>query len=242
MPLVSLDEQLARPRGGDLDPRDARRRAGAAICLFLIYTSGTTGLPEGRAHQPPQGRADRAWRPGSRSSSARGSDLLLPAALPHRGRHLAVGAALMSGGSIVLARKFSASQFWSDCARYEPTLFQYIGELCRYLLNAPPHPDGAHATRSALSSATACAPTSGRPSRSASRSRASSSSTARPRATSRCSTRRQGRRRRPHARLRAQAPRRSSSCGSTSRTRSPCATRDGFCIECATGRGGRGRR
>jgi fatty-acyl-CoA synthase len=57
----------------------------------------------------------------------------------------------MSGGSIVIARKFSASQFWSDCVRHEVTTIQYIGELCRYLVNSPPHPEERrHRIRSAM--------------------------------------------------------------------------------------------
>jgi fatty-acyl-CoA synthase len=50
----------------------------------------------------------------------------------------AVGVAFTAGGSIVIRRKFSAHEFWDDCFRYRATFFQYIGELCRYLLNAPP--------------------------------------------------------------------------------------------------------
>jgi fatty-acyl-CoA synthase len=53
----------------------------------------------------------------------------------------ALGPALIPGGSLVIRRKFSVNEFWDDCFRYHPTFFQYIGELCRYLLNAPP---GAH--------------------------------------------------------------------------------------------------
>jgi fatty-acyl-CoA synthase len=45
---------------------------------------------------------------------------------------------LAAGGSVVIAEKFSASNFWSDIVRNDCTLFQYIGELCRYLLKAPP--------------------------------------------------------------------------------------------------------
>jgi fatty-acyl-CoA synthase len=41
----------------------------------------------------------------------------------------------------VIAPKFSASQFWTDCVSHGVTAFQYIGELCRYLLNTPEHPD-----------------------------------------------------------------------------------------------------
>ena len=40
--------------------------------------------------------------------------------------------------SVVLSEKFSAGSFWHDVARWDCTLFQYIGELCRYLLKAPP--------------------------------------------------------------------------------------------------------
>jgi fatty-acyl-CoA synthase len=49
----------------------------------------------------------------------------------------AIGPALLTGGSVILKRKFSVSEFWDDVHRYRATLFQYIGELCRYLLNAP---------------------------------------------------------------------------------------------------------
>ena len=45
---------------------------------------------------------------------------------------------LNAGGSVVLAEKFSANTFWHDIVRFDCTLFQYIGELCRYLLKAPP--------------------------------------------------------------------------------------------------------
>jgi fatty-acyl-CoA synthase len=54
---------------------------------------------------------------------------------------MAAGSALMSGAVLVLARKFSARRFWSDCRENEVTSFQYIGELCRYLLHAPEHAD-----------------------------------------------------------------------------------------------------
>jgi fatty-acyl-CoA synthase len=45
---------------------------------------------------------------------------------------------LSAGASVVLSDKFSASTFWHDIVRWDCTLFQYIGELCRYLLKAPP--------------------------------------------------------------------------------------------------------
>jgi fatty-acyl-CoA synthase len=53
---------------------------------------------------------------------------------------IAAGACLVAGGSVFIAEKFSARQFWDDVVDNDCTLFQYIGELCRYLVNAPPHP------------------------------------------------------------------------------------------------------
>ena len=41
------------------------------------------------------------------------------------------------GATLVLRTKFSASQFWDDCRKYNITVIQYIGELLRYLCNCP---------------------------------------------------------------------------------------------------------
>jgi fatty-acyl-CoA synthase len=54
---------------------------------------------------------------------------------------VATGALLHRGGSVVIREKFSAREFWDDVVRHECTLFQYIGELCRYLVNSPPNPN-----------------------------------------------------------------------------------------------------
>ncbi len=43
-----------------------------------------------------------------------------------------------AGGAVVIREKFSASQFWNDIVRWDCTMFQYIGELCRYLLHTAP--------------------------------------------------------------------------------------------------------
>ncbi len=49
---------------------------------------------------------------------------------------------------MVIREKFSAQQFWDDVVAWDCTLFQYIGELCRYLVNAPEHPrERAHRLR-----------------------------------------------------------------------------------------------
>ncbi len=58
---------------------------------------------------------------------------------------------LRAGASVVIAEKFSATNFWDDIARFDCTVFQYIGELCRYLLKAPPSgPRARHRLRLAV--------------------------------------------------------------------------------------------
>jgi fatty-acyl-CoA synthase len=53
----------------------------------------------------------------------------------------APGALLANGGSVVLREKFSAHRFWKDIVRWDCTMFQYIGELCRYLLHTGHSPE-----------------------------------------------------------------------------------------------------
>lgn len=50
---------------------------------------------------------------------------------------LCVGMSPVSGLTIFLRKKFSASQFWDDCRKYNVTVMQYIGETLRYLCNTP---------------------------------------------------------------------------------------------------------
>jgi fatty-acyl-CoA synthase len=138
--LADFDSLLAEQSPAPVDPA-LRKGLLAGDGLFLIYTSGTTGLPKaakishskaivmglGSAQAQGLGTADRTY-------------CCLP--LYHSaGGCMAVGAALLSGGTLVISRRFSAKRFWSDCAQHDVTSFQYIGELCRYLLNSPEHPD-----------------------------------------------------------------------------------------------------
>ena len=61
---------------------------------------------------------------------------------------VAACAPLVGGGSVFIRERFSASRFWDDIVERDCTLFQYIGELCRYLADAPAHPrEAAHRLR-----------------------------------------------------------------------------------------------
>ncbi|KFV86203.1 Long-chain fatty acid transport protein 6 [Struthio camelus australis] len=64
---------------------------------------------------------------------------------------LGIGGCIQLGATCVLKKKFSASQFWNDCRKYNVTMFLYIGELCRYLCNQPSKEgDRVHQVRIAL--------------------------------------------------------------------------------------------
>jgi fatty-acyl-CoA synthase len=43
--------------------------------------------------------------------------------------------------TLIFRKKFSVRSFTPDCLKYQCSAMQYIGELCRYLVNAPPCED-----------------------------------------------------------------------------------------------------
>ena len=115
---------------------------------LYIYTSGTTGLP--KAANVNHYRVMLASHAFAGVMDTRASDRMydcLP--LYHTaGGVVATGALLVRGGSVVIREKFSAREFWDDIVRWDCTCFQYIGELCRYLVNSPPSPlEHAHRVR-----------------------------------------------------------------------------------------------
>src|SRR5690606_18150607 len=115
--------------------------------LFYIYTSGTTGLPKA-AHFSHLRFLSVATV--ARIAGFGASDVMY-CALPlyhTAGGAMAAGAALLSGGTLALRRRLSAREFGPDVRRFEATAFQYIGEVCRYLLHVEPDArDGEHGVR-----------------------------------------------------------------------------------------------
>jgi fatty-acyl-CoA synthase len=133
---TALDEILDRMDGSSLT---AAERPAVTINdrALLIYTSGTTGLPKAASISHRRILNWGGWFAGLTGASP--EDRLydcLP--LFHSvGGIVAPCSMLSAGASVVLSDKFSVGHFWDDIARWDCTLFQYIGELCRYLLKAP---------------------------------------------------------------------------------------------------------
>ncbi|KAL8558160.1 hypothetical protein ACOMHN_035465 [Nucella lapillus] len=105
--------------------------------LFYIYTSGTTGLP--KAAVVTHTRFFYMSYGIRELFGVKASDVVydtLP--LYHTaGGILGVGQIIQCGATVAIRQKFSASQFWKDCVKYNCTIAQYIGEICRYLLAQP---------------------------------------------------------------------------------------------------------
>jgi fatty-acyl-CoA synthase len=126
-------------------PLDDNLRTAVTLddTALLIYTSGTTGYPKAARVSHRRVMNWTHWFAGMTGVT---SDDRLYNCLPmyHSvGGVVACGAALVGGGAVIVREKFSARGFWPDVAESGATVFQYIGELCRYLLtgadNAPAH-------------------------------------------------------------------------------------------------------
>jgi fatty-acyl-CoA synthase len=117
---------------------DERRPPSIEDRALYIYTSGTTGLPKAANISHARVMQWGHWFAGM--MGVQSSDRMyncLP--MYHSVGGVQVpGAILVAGGTLVIREKFSASQFWNDIVHWDCTLFQYIGELCRYLLHAQP--------------------------------------------------------------------------------------------------------
>jgi len=107
-----------------------------------IFTSGTTGLPKAAPmrHVHMMG-AIYGW--GGMANNMQPEDIIyITLPLFHSNAvHVGWSSALRGGSAVALARRFSVRNFWKDVRKYKATCFNYIGELCRYLLNQPPSPE-----------------------------------------------------------------------------------------------------
>nr|XP_026494423.1 long-chain fatty acid transport protein 1-like [Vanessa tameamea] len=142
IPLAAELNEMTNEPFSDVEPAKPRDT------LLYIYTSGTTGFPKAaiitniRYLLIPLGVHT--------SGQLVSSDIIYdPLPLHHTaGGVLGAGQCLILGCTVVLRKKFSASNYWADVAKHKCTAAQYIGEICRYLLTVPPSDnDRAHNVR-----------------------------------------------------------------------------------------------
>lgn len=116
----------------------AREGISAADPLYLIFTSGTTGLPKAAKMSHLRFLNSGEMMGGIMQI---GPDDVFYCVLPlyhGAGGMVIPSVSLAFSIPLVLRRKFSASNFWPDVRRHRITAMYYIGEIVRYLLNAPP--------------------------------------------------------------------------------------------------------
>ena len=138
--VIALDEEHGPTWPRDI-PGNATRdtsnvpRPKAADPAMLVYTSGSTGLPKGAllSHRAiVRGGLNvvggHELTPGDRALC------VLP--IYHiNGAMVTVVAPLVSGGSVVMPRRFSTSSFWSLVAEYQCTWSSIVPTIIKYLLD-----------------------------------------------------------------------------------------------------------
>ena len=145
IPANYIDINEASKDAGEVTPYPLKIKDVA----MYIYTSGTTGLP--KAALITNGRAIKTSYAGQFFGfRAKQKDILyLTLPLYHAtGLLWSWAGCLRAGATTVIKEKFSASEFWSDVRKHKVTMFGYVGELCRYLMNvAPSDEDQNHQLR-----------------------------------------------------------------------------------------------
>jgi acyl-CoA synthetase (AMP-forming)/AMP-acid ligase II len=141
----TVDEALLEKVGmesTDVPGDELRENVVGSDPVCLLYTSGTTGLPKAgkfmtsRYHE----RSNPDRLPFGQKAGPTGDRWYCCMPLFHGTGGLAVMAALTSGISVAVGKKFSVSTFWDDIHDSDSSMFVYVGEAARYLLMAPPHP------------------------------------------------------------------------------------------------------
>src|SRR3984885_6920656 len=137
--LKPMEPELAAVAG---EPLLSSERAAPSIdaTALYIYTSGTTGLPKAAKVSHYRLMQWSHWFAGMMDTTPKDRMFNCLPLYHSVGGVVATFATLVNGGAVVIRRRFSASDFWRDVRDERCTLFQYIGELCRYLVNTPQQP------------------------------------------------------------------------------------------------------
>lgn len=117
--------------------------ADAAAPFCLIFTSGTSGAPKAVIYSHA-----RVLRNANMLVDRQGmnSDDVCYVSMPlfhSTGMLLGLLPPLISGGAVILRRRFSATGFLPDVRRYGATMFCYVGKPLAYILATPEHEDDA---------------------------------------------------------------------------------------------------
>ncbi|KAF7509708.1 hypothetical protein GJ744_007579 [Endocarpon pusillum] len=127
-------------------PDSARSNIRPRDAAILIYTSGTTGLPKPAILSWNKLNVADAYVAswlGLRPATSKMPDRFYCCMPLYHSSACMMGLSncLINGTTLVLSRRFSGSKFWKEVRESEATVLHYVGEMCRYLLAAPPEVD-----------------------------------------------------------------------------------------------------
>ncbi len=108
---------------------------------ILMYTSGTTGRPKGVLHSHASLLAG-GWTTAIAHALTPSDRALCVLPIYHiNGLCVTIMAPLVSGSSVVVCEKFSASRFWASCKEHRATWFSVVPTIISHLLHGEQNPD-----------------------------------------------------------------------------------------------------
>lgn len=102
---------------------------------LLMYTSGTTGQPKGVVHSQSSLLAGGWTTVIAHELNPQDRALCVLPIFHINGLCVTLMGPLVSGGSVIVAEKFSLSRFWNHCADHEATWFSVVPTIISHLLH-----------------------------------------------------------------------------------------------------------
>jgi len=132
--VIEVDDEQG-PEWPDTDGNAAASPPGSQDTALLLYTSGSTGLPKGAmiSHRAVTS-GGRNVVEGHRLTAQDRALCVLP--VSHiNGAMVTVSAPLYSGGSVVMPKRFSATEYWRLAAENRCTWSSIVPTIIKYLLD-----------------------------------------------------------------------------------------------------------